>query len=56
MPGRACLLPRELRLLAIGVGLIPEKIWSVEPGAYARNKPDVDHPEFLMVATKPPRH
>ena len=46
--------PRELRLLAIGVGLIPEKIWAVEPGGYARNAPDMEHPEFLMVATKPP--
>jgi hypothetical protein len=45
--------PRELRLLAIGVGLVPERIWAVEPGAYGRNKPDTEHPEFLMVATKP---
>lgn len=45
--------PRELRLLAIGVGLVPERIWAVEPGAYGRNKPDSDHPEFLLVATKP---
>jgi ubiquinone/menaquinone biosynthesis C-methylase UbiE len=45
--------PRELRLLALGVGLIPEVVWAVEPGGYARNKPDLDHPEFLMVATKP---
>jgi SAM-dependent methyltransferase len=47
--------PRELRLLALGVGLVPETIWSVEPGAYARNKPDVEHPEFMLVATKPER-
>jgi SAM-dependent methyltransferase len=46
--------PRELRLLALGVGLVPERIWAVEPGAYARNAPDLDHPEFLLVATKPP--
>lgn len=45
--------PRELRLLAIGVGLIPERIWSVEPGAYGRNEPNIESPEFLMVATKP---
>ena len=45
--------PRELRLLALGVGLVPERVWAVEPGAYARNKPDAEHPEFLMVATKP---
>lgn len=47
--------PRELRLLALGVGLVPERIWAVEPGAYGRNRPDLDHPEFLMVAAKPDR-
>jgi SAM-dependent methyltransferase len=45
--------PRELRLLALGVGLVPESIWSVTPGAYARRKPGVDDPEFLLVARKP---
>jgi SAM-dependent methyltransferase len=45
--------PRELRLLAMGSGLIPEHVWSVEPGDYARRPPDVEHPEFLLVARKP---
>ena len=45
--------PRELRLLAIGVGLLPEHVWSVEPGAYARRKPTIDLPEFMLVARKP---
>jgi SAM-dependent methyltransferase len=45
--------PRELRLLAIGCGLIPESIWSVEPGDFAKRTPDLEHPEFLMVARKP---
>lgn len=45
--------PRELRLLAIGVGLIPEQVWSVEPGNYGRRKPDLEHPEFMLVARKP---
>jgi SAM-dependent methyltransferase len=45
--------PRELRLLAIGCGLIPEAVWSVEPGDFARRPPDVDHPEFMLVARKP---
>jgi SAM-dependent methyltransferase len=45
--------PRELRLLAIGVGLVPEEVWSVEPGNYARNAPDLDHPELMLVARKP---
>ncbi|MDQ3877137.1 MAG: class I SAM-dependent methyltransferase [Actinomycetota bacterium] len=46
--------PRELKLLSIGVGLIPEAVWSVEPGNFARNDPDLDHPEFMLVATRPP--
>ncbi|CAN5689245.1 hypothetical protein BH20ACT23_BH20ACT23_13120 [soil metagenome] len=46
--------PRELRLMAIGVGLIPEAIYSVSPGAYARNEPSAESPEFLMVTRKPP--
>lgn len=45
--------PRELRLLAIGVGLIPEHVWSVEPGAYGRRGPDLEHPELMLVAHKP---
>ena len=45
--------PRELRLLALGVGLVPEDVWSVEPGDFARRKPDVDHPEFLLSARRP---
>ncbi|MGH2775547.1 MAG: class I SAM-dependent methyltransferase [Actinomycetota bacterium] len=46
--------PRELRLMTIGVGLIPEAVYSVSPGAYARNEPSAETPEFLMVARKPP--
>ena len=45
--------PRELRLLAIGCGLIPQAVYSVEPGDLARRKPDLEHPEFLLVARKP---
>ncbi len=45
--------PRELRLLAIGVGLIPEQVWSVAPGDYARRKPDLEHPELMLLARKP---
>ena len=45
--------PRELRLLAIGVGLVPEHIWSVEPGAYAKNPPNRDTPEFMLIARRP---
>lgn len=45
--------PRELRLLALGVGLIPEHIWSVSPGDFSRRAPDLEHPEFMLVARKP---
>jgi hypothetical protein len=45
--------PRELRLLSLGVGLLPEAVWAVSPGAYERARPDRDHPEFLLVARKP---
>lgn len=45
--------PRELRLLALGCGLVPEVAYSVEPGDFTRRKPDVEHPEFLLVARKP---
>lgn len=45
--------PRELRLLAIGCGLIPEHVWSVSPGDFARRAPDVEHYEFMLVARRP---
>jgi SAM-dependent methyltransferase len=45
--------PRELRLLAAAAGLDVEAVWSVEPGDYARRPPDIDHPEFLLLARKP---
>jgi SAM-dependent methyltransferase len=45
--------PRELRLLALGVGLIPLAVWAVDPGAYGRRPPDRDHTEFLLVSRKP---
>ena len=45
--------PRELRLLAAGAGLEVEHLWSVTPGSYARRAPDLDHPEFLLVARTP---
>jgi hypothetical protein len=45
--------PRELKLMAIGVGLVPEHIWSVEPGDFGRYPPDLGRPEFMLVARKP---
>ena len=45
--------PRELRLLALGVGLVPEEVWSVDPGSYARRAPDLDHAELMLVGRRP---
>jgi SAM-dependent methyltransferase len=47
-----CFTPRELRLLAETAGLRPDHVWSVTPGDYGARPPDIDHPEFLLVATK----
>jgi SAM-dependent methyltransferase len=46
-----CFTPRELRLTAERAGLHVRELWSVTPGAYAADPPDLDHPEFLLVAT-----
>jgi len=48
-----CFTPRELRLLAARAGLVVRDLWSVTPGDYARRRPDLDYPEFLMVALRP---
>lgn len=45
--------PRELRLLALGVGLVPEHVWSVDPGDFARRAPNADSAELMLVARKP---
>lgn len=45
--------PRELRLMSLGVGLVPEHVWSVEPGGFARRTPDLSHPEIMLVARRP---
>jgi SAM-dependent methyltransferase len=48
-----CFTERELRLLAAAVGLDVEAIWSVEPGAYARAAPDLEHAELFLLAERP---
>jgi SAM-dependent methyltransferase len=48
-----CFTPRELRLMAAAVGWRVDQLWSVAPGAYAANPPDLDHPEWLLTATAP---
>ncbi len=45
-----CFTPRELRLLAAAAGLRVTGLWTVSPGAYARLPPDLEHPEFLLIA------
>lgn len=50
-----CFTPRELRLLAARSGLVVRDLWSVTPGDYAARPPDLDHPEFLLVALRPGR-
>ncbi len=47
-----CFTPRELRLMAIGAGLEARDLWSVTPGSYAARPPDLEHPEWLLVAKK----
>ena len=48
-----CFTPRELRLLCAARGLRVDHLWSVEPGAYRQAPPDLEHPELLVVATRP---
>jgi ubiquinone/menaquinone biosynthesis C-methylase UbiE len=47
-----CYTPRELQLLLERAGLAVEDILSVEPGAYARNPPTTELPEWLALARK----
>jgi SAM-dependent methyltransferase len=49
----SCFTPRELRLLAARAGLVVGDLWSVTPGGYAARPPDLDHPEYLMLAHRP---
>ncbi len=49
----SCFTPRELRLLGADAGLAVDAIWSVTPGAYRADPPDLDHPEFLLLAHRP---
>jgi SAM-dependent methyltransferase len=49
-----CFTPRELRLMATAAGLATDGLWAVAPGRYAARPPDLDHPEWLLVATRLP--
>lgn len=46
-----CFTPRELRLMCAAVGLTVESVTASEPGDWSPRPPDVDAPEFLIVAT-----
>ena len=45
--------PRELRHMADRAGLTVDEIWSVTPGRYRPQPPDLDQPEFLLLAHRP---
>ena len=44
-----CFTPRELQLIGVAAGIEVCGLWSVRPGLYERQMPDLDHPEFLLV-------
>ena len=48
----SCFTPRELRLLCERAGLQVKQLWSVGPGDYAARPADLDHPEWMVVATR----
>jgi SAM-dependent methyltransferase len=48
----ACYTPRELRMMADAAGLHVIGLWSVTPGRYDRQPPDVDQPELLLLAER----
>ena len=49
----SCFTPRELRLMVAAAGLEVQGLWSVAPGGYGDNPPDLEHPEWLVIARKP---
>lgn len=49
-----CYTPRELGLLARACGLEPERILSVDPGAYGEQPPTLESSEYLLIASKTP--
>lgn len=44
-----CFTPRELRLVAAAAGLRATGLYSVAPGGYGTFRPDLEHPEFLLI-------
>jgi SAM-dependent methyltransferase len=48
-----CFTPRELRLLATAAGLEVDAVSGVAPGKYGDDPPAVEHPELLLLASRP---
>jgi SAM-dependent methyltransferase len=48
-----CFTPRELRLLASAAGLAVDSVAGVAPGKYGDDLPAIEHPELLLLATRP---
>jgi len=48
-----CYTARELTLLFERAGFAVDDLWSVDPGAYARNDPTIDLAELLVLAQRP---
>jgi hypothetical protein len=46
-----CFTPRELRFMCAAAGLEVRSIDGVEPGRWAPAPPDVECPEFLVIAS-----
>ena len=46
----SCWTPRELRQLAAAAGLAEAAVYSVAPGKYVAEPPNLETPEFLLVA------
>ncbi len=48
-----CFTARELELLARGAGLDATSVAGVAPGRYGSDAPTIEHPELLLVASRP---
>jgi SAM-dependent methyltransferase len=49
----SCFTPRELRLLTAAAGLVVDAVYAVTPGGYRAAVPDLEQPEFLLLAHRP---
>jgi hypothetical protein len=49
-----CFTPRELGLMATAAGLTVDSVSGVAPGRYGDDRPGLEHPEILLLATVSP--